>query len=114
MCRRVLVIAIALTATVLNSPALAITAGEVLQRMTDRERFGYITGAVDLAIHLEQVSAKGPTARSNCIQNWYYGKDAPGPRQVVSMFSTNQERTAVGLIKILIDRACGQSVAAPR
>jgi hypothetical protein len=107
----------------LNSPLLAaslfvlagftnasgVTGNDVLAKMTEKEQFGYITGTIDTMIYLEQVQSGGPSTRSGCIHDWYYGKDAPGPRQVVAMFKVNGDKPAVGLIKILIDRACGKS-----
>lgn len=89
------------------APASALTAGEVLERMSSRQQNGYITGIVDALLHLEQVPTRGPTPRSGCILRWYYGKEAPGPRQVIFFFDANRDKSAPGLIKILIDRACG-------
>lgn len=92
---------------VLPVPALAITAGDVLDRMSGPERNGYITGAIDNAMYLAAVQEKN-NPKSECILGWYYGKDAKGPQQVVAMFDRNRDRPAVALLKILIDRACGK------
>lgn len=87
------------------TPAFAITAGEVLDKMTRDERFGYITGAIDMAMyHASTLEKNNPKAE--CILNWYYGKDAPGPKQVLNMFDRNRERNAIALIQVLINRAC--------
>jgi hypothetical protein len=92
----------------LAAPAMAVTASDVLNRMTEKEQYGYITGAVDTIILLEQLEHQGNTARSECISNWFYGKEAPGARSIRAMFTRYPAQSAVGLIKILIDRACGQ------
>ena len=90
------------------TPARAVTAGDVLNRMTEKERLGYITGAIDMVMYLEQAEAKGSTPRSACILNWFYAKEAPGPKQVLTLFSAYPDKPAVGLIKIAMDRACGK------
>jgi hypothetical protein len=105
--KRLIVVAI-LAVLVTPSAAPAVSAGDVLNRMTEKERFGYITGAIDMAMYLEQVEARGSTPRSACILKWYYGTDAAGPRQVLSLFSNYSDKPATGLIKIAIDRACGK------
>jgi hypothetical protein len=105
---RPLSIAVLLALTTLTAPLYAITAGDVLRRMDEKQQYGYITGAIDMALYLEQVSTRASTPRSACILEWYYGKNAPGPRQVVQLFDGNQDKSAVGLIKILIERACGK------
>jgi hypothetical protein len=106
ICKRIAVIVLAGLAVA--TPIYAITAGDVLNRMTEKEQFGYISGAVDMLVYLEQVPTRGSTPKSACILNWYNGKDAKGPRQVVAMFDSYQDKSAVGLIKILAERACGK------
>lgn len=86
-------------------PAWAITAADVLDRMSDDQRFGYITGAVDTAMYLAAVQEKN-NAKSECILNWYYGKNATGPKQVIDTFRQYRDKPAIALIKVLIDRAC--------
>lgn len=97
-----------LLVSVLAAPLGAITAGDVLDKMTEKEQFGYITGAVDTILYLAQADARGPSTRSECILKWFYGKGAPGLSQVRTMFASNRDKAAVGLIKILADRACGK------
>jgi hypothetical protein len=46
--------------------------------------------------------------KSECILAWYYGKDAKGPQEVLAIFTRYRDKSAPGLISILINRACGQ------
>jgi hypothetical protein len=101
-----LLAAVLLVALAFVSPAGAVTAADVLGRMTDKERSGYITGTVDTILYLEQTAGRGTTPRSACIRQWFYGAEARGPRQIIAILEGYPERPAVGLIKILIDRAC--------
>lgn len=103
------VVAFALLGWLASSPAMAITAGEVLDRMSEKEQLGYITGAVDMALYLEQVAVKGATGRSKCILGWFYGPKSSGLRQVLALLEGNRDKTAVGLINIAITRACGRA-----
>jgi hypothetical protein len=89
------------------SPAFALTAGDVLDHMTDRERANYISGAVDMAMFAAAVDQKNGQ-KSECILNWYYGKDAKGPQEVLATFTRYRDKSAPGLISVLINRACGQ------
>jgi hypothetical protein len=89
-------------------PVYAITAGDVLDRMGADQRSGYLTGAVDMAMYLASAQEKN-NAKAECIMNWYYGKNGPGPRDVIATFDRYPDRPAIGLIKLLIDRHCGQA-----
>lgn len=94
----------------------AISAGDVLNRMGDQERVGYITGIVDTFLYTEQLPTKAPTARSHCILSWFYGQEGRpgiGGAEVVSFFRRYPDQPPVGLISILIDRHCGTKDGKP-
>ena len=103
---RARIAAFAIVITMTASPAWAVTAGDVLDRMTERERFGYITGAIDMAMFLAAVREQND-AKSECIVHWYYSQNAPGPKQVIDIFRQFRDKPAVALINVLIDRRCG-------
>lgn len=86
-------------------PAWAITAADVLDRMTEKERDGYITGAVDSAMYLASAQEKND-AKAECILNWFYGKNASGPKQVIDTFRRYRDKPAVALINVLINQTC--------
>lgn len=88
-------------------PLWAITAGDVLDRMTEKERLGYIGGAVDMAIYSASTKEKN-NPKAECIHAWFFEKDAKGPSEVIQTFSRYRDRQAVGLITVLIERACGK------
>lgn len=100
-------------AVLASAPAFAeITARDVLNRMTEKERVGYITGAIDMALFLEQARAQKPTPRSECILKWFYGQGSTAGSQVVAMFDRHPGESAVGLIDLVINRACGKEAPA--
>lgn len=86
----------------------AITAGDVLDKMNRDEQHGYITGAIDMAAYLAYSVEKNPK-KSECITNWYYGKGAPGPRDVVRNFERYRDKPAIGVLRVLMDTVCGGS-----
>lgn len=87
------------------SPALAITAGDVMDRMEPRERHGFIGGAVDMASHLYAVA--GNRAKADCTTQWLFD-DKNSLRDIHDFFNAHKDRDAVGLLSILIDRRCGK------
>lgn len=86
-------------------PAWAITAADVLDKMSSDQRHGYLSGVVEMAMYLASTQEKN-NAKSECILNWYFPKGAPGPQQIIDTFHQYRDKPAVGLIKVLIDRAC--------
>jgi hypothetical protein len=105
--RRILLLAGVLVA-ILSPRLSAITGGDVLTKMTEKEQFGYITGAIDTMLYLEQAGAGGSTPRSRCILDWFCGKNSRAAGQIIATFNNYQDKPAIGLIKLLADRACGK------
>lgn len=94
-------------ATLIGAESAVVTAADVLDKMTEKERFGYITGVVDLAAY-RAASSEANSKKAECIHTWFYGKDAKGLSEIVATFARYRERPAVGLIDVLIGRACGK------
>lgn len=86
-------------------PAWAITAGDVLDRMTEQERFQFVNGSVEMAMYLASAQEKND-AKAECILNWFYGKNASGPKQVIDTFRRYRDKPAVALINVLINQTC--------
>lgn len=82
--------------------AHALTAGDVLDKMTTKESNAYVQGAVTMLayyIHKEVSEEKG-----RCILNWFY--EEGGPSEVVEFYDAYKDLDAVGIIRILADRHC--------
>ena len=99
-------IIIACLIIVIAHPAFAVTAGDVLDKMTDNERGGYLNGAVEMAMY--NAVTQGNGKKSECILNWYYKSNGKGARDVVATFDKYKDKSAVMLIQALIDRECGK------
>lgn len=96
---------VALLLLLASQPALAITAGEVIEKMEPEQRSGFIAGAVDMASHLYAVN--GDREKADCAVNWLFGNEESN-REIHAFFEAHQERDAVGLLSVLINRHCGK------
>lgn len=88
----------------LSSPARAITAGDVMNEMSSEQRTGFFTGAIDMASHLFAVG--GNREKAECAVNWFFGREG-SLGSVHSFFEEHQDKDAVGLLHVLINRECG-------
>jgi hypothetical protein len=98
------------TATVIASLALphsafAITAKDVLEKMTDKERFGYVTGLVDMLSY--QSVLAGNRARAECVSKTFYENTEATWKLVVATFEKYSDKSPEGLIVVVMNRACG-------
>lgn len=97
------VLALVLAAT----PAFAITAGDVLDRMDAKERAAYIDGALDMAWYTA-LSEKNPQ-KADCISAWFFpkGGNPEAVRELLGVLNRNKELQAAALINVVINRHCG-------
>lgn len=88
----------------LPSPAAAITAEDVLDKMSSDESTGYIYGSMETAAFLSHL--QGKSERSECITDWYHDKG--GVKQIIDTLHRFKDRQAQPIIYALIKRACGE------
>lgn len=86
-------------------PAAAITARDVMEKMEQKQRFGYLTGLVDMMSY--QVLLAGDRARAECISKAYYGKQSDMDARILETFSKYPDRAPEALIVVLMKRECG-------
>lgn len=97
--------ALLLTSGLMNSPAFAITAGDVMNKMEQKERFGYITGLVDMLSYTAILTGNRP--RAECISKAFYGKKDEAWGDVVELFGRYPDKSPEGLVVVLMNQACG-------
>lgn len=85
--------------------ALAISASDVMEKMTEKERFGYLTGLVDM-LSYQHVLA-GNQGRAKCISVAFYKKPDDAWRLVGETFAKFPDKAAEGLMVVLMNRSCG-------
>jgi hypothetical protein len=107
---------VAIALLLAGAPVYAITAGDVLDKMTEKERAGYISGAVEMAM-FQAATDQHNENKSRCVLEWFYGtraadgvplKDPVGPSQIIAAFNRFRDQPAIGVIALLINRACGK------
>lgn len=88
-----------------STPACAIDAGDVMDKMEPCERSGFVAGAVDMASHL--YAANGNREKADCAVDWLFRQEN-SLQEVHAFFDQYKDKDAVGLLSILIDRHCGK------
>lgn len=83
----------------ISMPLFAVTGGDVLDKMGEKEQASYIAGAIDMA-------AQNDAAARACIVVWYYAKDGSAQKLIVQAFRQYADRQAVSILKALIRKQC--------
>lgn len=86
-------------------PTAAITARDVMEKMEQKERFGYLTGLIDMMSY--QALLAGDRARAECISKAYYGKQKEMWERMFETFGKYPEKAPEGLVVVLMKRECG-------
>lgn len=85
-------------------PAVAITAKDVMEKMTEKERFGYVTGLVDMLSYTAVLA--GNRGRGECISKAFYGDKQVTWQHIFQTFGKFPDKAPEGLIVVLMNRAC--------
>ena len=88
----------------LSNAAPAITAKDVLEKMTDKERFGYVTGLVDMLSY--QSLLGGDRKRAECISDAFYKEDTV-TKKIFEAFSRFPGKSPEGIVILLFRQSCG-------
>ena len=88
-----------------NGVARAVTAKDVLEKMTDKERFGYVTGLVDMLSY--QSILAGNRVRGQCISDTFYKNPKESWPSLMAMFDSYSDKAPEGLVVVHMNRACG-------
>lgn len=93
-----------LVALSIAAPAFAMTGADILDKMTEKERSGYLAGAVEMAI--VAASNDNKAGKATCISEWYFKGD--GPKTVIAALDKYRDKPAASVIAALINRTCGK------
>ena len=85
--------------------AFAITAKDVMEKMTEKERFGYVTGLVDMLSY--QSLLAGNRQRAQCIADAFYGKKNETWQTLFAVFGKHPDKAPEGLVTVVMNHACG-------
>lgn len=84
--------------------AHALTAGDVLTRMSTKELSAYLSGNIDMAAQLAYFN--GRQQQSDCIVDWYYHKN--GVKQVMQALYKFKDHQVQPVVYALIEKTCGK------
>lgn len=84
--------------------AMALTAQDVMQKMSTTERFGYLTGLVDMLSY--QYVLAGDRKRAKCITAKFYDDKAMQSR-IFKVFERYPDKAPEGIMVLLMNKACG-------
>jgi hypothetical protein len=87
--------------------AHALTADDVMNKMTAQERSSYFAGVVEGLAQARWVADKPNTDGMQCIQNWYYGGGESNLRKIHTFFERHAEKPAAALLYVMIKQECG-------
>jgi hypothetical protein len=95
-----------LSLVVFTAPASAITARDVMESMTQKERFGYVTGLADMLSY--QYVLAGDRPRAECITNAFYSQKEGTWKLVYDAFKRFPDKAPEGLVVVLMKQTCGK------
>lgn len=110
MVRFLTVATVLTTLTFYTVPAHAITAGDVLDRMTAKERQGYISGAAEMLAYT--LSEAGQREKSACVVKFYF-EGEQGREHLIAVFANHRDLPAAGMVQTLANRYCRRGVSNP-
>jgi hypothetical protein len=88
-----------------SSSAAAITAKDVMEKMSKEERFGYLTGLADMLSY--QYVLAGDRPRAECISKEFYSKKEETWKRVYNALEAFPDKAPEGLIVVLMKKSCG-------
>ena len=88
-------------------PTWALTADDVMNRMNEDQRFGYVAGVVSGLAQARWIADKPDAAGTTCINNWFFAEDSQRWPVIEDWFARNPDKPAAALLYVLIKRKCG-------
>lgn len=96
----------ALAVSLFAQNAAAITSAEVMNKMSKDERFGYVTGLVDMLAYQTALAGHGKDAV--CIVSAFYRKDRQQNWQrLYDAFARFGDRRPEAIVTLIAKNACG-------
>lgn len=87
-----------------STPCLAITAKDVTEKMTDKERFNYLAGLADMLSYQSVLS--GDQKRAVCVSDAFYKNEAT-QKLIIDSLYRYPEKAPEGLVIVVMNQACG-------
>lgn len=86
--------------------AAAQTADDVLTRMTDDERFAYISGVIEGLAAARWAAERPDSSGMTCIYDWYFGENDEVHLTTTEWLARNRDQRVGLLMYVLTQREC--------
>lgn len=105
-----LVCGAALAAAAFSSPATAITSKDVMEKMSKDQRFGYLTGLIDMLAYRELLA--GNKVYAQCLSDAWYKNDKMPDRLIAALYE-HGDKAPEGIVYLLMTKACSSPLKLP-
>ena len=95
--------ALACAVALASTPCLAITARDVTEKMSDKERYGYLTGLVDMLSYQSLLS--GDRKRAECVADAFYKEEAT-TKKLLEAFYRFPDKAPEGIVILVLKQSC--------
>lgn len=92
-----------------NAQATNITAGIIMDKMSEDERYGYVAGVIEGLAYARYVKDNPDKTGSGCIYDWYY-KDNKERwlKTLLPTFTKHKEKPVGVILYVLTKKECGE------
>lgn len=88
--------------------ANALTSGDVLEKLSQDERYSYVSGAIE-GIAYSRFLRERPNERGmKCMLNWYYDGGVESWKIVKQWFRQHEDKTAEVVLYAILSKECGK------
>ncbi len=88
--------------------AHALTADDVLNKMSNDQQHGYISGMVDGLAYARWLQDKPDSTGMQCIYGWYYSGKKEKWALIHQWFERHLDKPVDALLYVLIKKECGE------
>lgn len=90
------------------APAKALTAEDVMKKMTKEQRSNFLLGVIEGLAFSRYIKDKPSTKGMKCIHDWQYGANSrKNTLRMFDLFDKRPKQPVVPLLWVLIKQDCG-------
>lgn len=90
-----------------SSAANALTADDVMNKMTKDQQNGYFAGVIEGLAQARWIADKPDATGMTCIHDWFYGGGSDKWALIEDWYNRNLDKPAAALMYVLVKRECG-------
>ena len=91
-----------------SGTASALTADDVMNKMSADERSAYFAGMIEGFAFSRWLKERPSETGMNCIYNWYYDEGLKRSREIHQWFRRHIDKPAGPMMFVLLKRECGE------